>query len=100
MTGVTRRDFLTATGTLVAGTALARASDAVAAPSRAAWTLPAKRPFRVIENDWIPPKDGTRLAVRLWIPEGAEQRPRTGRVGIPSVSQARRCPQARRCDGP
>ena len=62
MTSVTRRDFLTATGALVAGTTLARASDAVAAPSRAAWTLPEKRPFRVIENDWIPLEDGTRGA--------------------------------------
>jgi putative CocE/NonD family hydrolase len=86
MTSVTRRDFLTATGALVAGTTLARASSAAAASaaaagpaaashSRAVWALPAKRPFRVIENDWIPLEGGTRLAVRLFIPEGAEQRP-------------------------
>ena len=48
---------------------------AASAPSTGAWTLPQKRPFKVIENEWIPLHDGTRLAVRLWIPEGAEQRP-------------------------
>src|ERR1700727_228897 len=37
-----------------------------------AWSLPAKRPFKVIENEWIPMPDGVRLAARLWIPEGAE----------------------------
>ncbi|HLY54853.1 MAG TPA: CocE/NonD family hydrolase, partial [Stellaceae bacterium] len=35
------------------------------------WSLPPERPFRVIENDWIPMRDGTRLAVRLWLPEGS-----------------------------
>ncbi|MEX2650260.1 MAG: CocE/NonD family hydrolase [Alphaproteobacteria bacterium] len=35
------------------------------------------RPTRVreIELEWIPLKDGTRLAVRLWLPENAEQDP-------------------------
>src|SRR6185437_16332638 len=40
-----------------------------------AWNLPAKRPFKVIENEWIPMQDGVRLAARLWIPEGAEAHP-------------------------
>jgi putative CocE/NonD family hydrolase len=30
---------------------------------------------REIENVWIPLKDGTRLAARLWLPDDAEQRP-------------------------
>ena len=38
--------------------------------------FPQKRPFKkVIENAWIPLADGTRLGVRLWLPDGAEQRP-------------------------
>jgi putative CocE/NonD family hydrolase len=40
-----------------------------------AWSLPAKRPFKVIENQWIPMPDGVRLAARCWIPEGAEAHP-------------------------
>lgn len=40
-----------------------------------AWTLPPKRPFKVIENEWITMPDGVRLAARLWIPEDAGQRP-------------------------
>ncbi|MFW6197416.1 MAG: CocE/NonD family hydrolase, partial [Myxococcota bacterium] len=30
---------------------------------------------REVENAWIPMRDGCRLAARLWIPEGAEDRP-------------------------
>jgi uncharacterized protein len=41
----------------------------------AAWTLPPKRPFKIVQNEWIPMKDGVRLAARLWIPEGAEHQP-------------------------
>jgi len=33
------------------------------------------RAFTVIENGWIPLADGTRLAARIWIPEGAGQHP-------------------------
>jgi predicted acyl esterase len=40
-----------------------------------AWTLPPKRPFKIIENEWIPMADGVRLAARLWIPQGAERHP-------------------------
>lgn len=29
----------------------------------------------VIENEWITLKDGTRLAARIWMPDGAEQAP-------------------------
>jgi uncharacterized protein len=33
------------------------------------------RPFSVIENQWITLADGTRLAARIWMPEGAEADP-------------------------
>lgn len=39
------------------------------------WSLPAKRSFKVIENEWITMRDGVRLAARLWMPEGADTRP-------------------------
>lgn len=32
-------------------------------------------PVRVIENSWIPLSDGTRLAVRIWLPADAELEP-------------------------
>ncbi|MDI7862169.1 CocE/NonD family hydrolase [Rhizobiaceae bacterium n13] len=31
--------------------------------------------FTVIENEWITLKDGTRLAARIWMPEGAADQP-------------------------
>ncbi|NKN38498.1 CocE/NonD family hydrolase [Agrobacterium sp. a22-2] len=33
------------------------------------------RPYTVIENEWIHLKDGTRLAARIWMPEGATADP-------------------------
>ncbi|MBB4351350.1 CocE/NonD family hydrolase [Aliirhizobium cellulosilyticum] len=33
------------------------------------------RPFTVIENQWIRLKDGTRLAARIWMPDGTEADP-------------------------
>jgi putative CocE/NonD family hydrolase len=71
---ITRRDFLASSGAVIAGAIASGSSGAVAAKA-GDWKLPDKRPFKVIENAWIPLKDGTRLGVRLWIPEGAEQRP-------------------------
>ena len=72
---ITRRDFLAGAGAFLAGTTLVRPSLAAHMPARTGWTLPTKRPFRVIENTWVLLSDGTRLGVRLWLPEGAEQRP-------------------------
>jgi putative CocE/NonD family hydrolase len=40
-----------------------------------AWSLPSKRGFRVVENEWLTLRDGTRLASRLWIPDGAASSP-------------------------
>src|ERR1700722_12632000 len=64
-------------GTLATVPTLAVASVFGAAKARAApiWQLPAKRPVRVVENEWIPMPDGARLAARLWLPEGAEKTP-------------------------
>ena len=33
------------------------------------------RGFTTIENQWITLKDGTRLAARIWMPDGAEADP-------------------------
>ncbi len=38
-------------------------------------SAPATRTFNVIEHSWIPLADGTRLAARIWMPEGAEAAP-------------------------
>jgi putative CocE/NonD family hydrolase len=34
-----------------------------------------RRPFTIIENEWITLADGTRLAARIWMPENAESDP-------------------------
>jgi len=33
------------------------------------------RPYRVIDYQWIPMPDGTRLAAKIWLPEDAEEHP-------------------------
>ncbi|MGH8250567.1 MAG: CocE/NonD family hydrolase [Steroidobacteraceae bacterium] len=43
--------------------------------TRNGWALPEKRPFKTIENTWIPMPDATQLAVRLWLPEEADATP-------------------------
>jgi putative CocE/NonD family hydrolase len=53
----------------------ALAPFAHAAVTQPPWRLPPTRPFKVIENEWIPMRDGLRLAARFWIPEGAEHTP-------------------------
>lgn len=40
---------------------------------------PATTQFTVIENEWIPLKDGARLAARIWLPDGADK------VRVPAV---------------
>ena len=39
------------------------------------WSLPEIRGFEVVENEWLTLKDGTRLAARLWVPQGADRSP-------------------------
>lgn len=38
-------------------------------------TKSAERAFTILENEWITLRDGTRLAARIWMPEGAEADP-------------------------
>lgn len=68
---MTRRVFL------IGGCAVAVAvgTSAQGEARKSAWRMPAKEPFRTIENTWIPLKDGTRLGVRLWIPSSADHTP-------------------------
>ncbi len=40
------------------------------------------RVVRVLENTWIPARDGTRLAARIWLPEDAEAEP------VPAILEA------------
>jgi uncharacterized protein len=82
---MTRRDWFRATLAAAPIATLSEVARIRALPSAAAphdagsppssWNLPAKRAVRVIENEWIPMPDGARLAVRLWIPEGADAHP-------------------------
>jgi predicted acyl esterase len=65
-----RRDFI-----LTAGASFALANGAAAGEPAPAWTMPEREPIRIVENDWIPLSDGTRLGVRLWIPESADHTP-------------------------
>jgi len=71
---ISRRQLLLQTAASASLAAVDGPLSVCAEPSAAAsgWKLPAKRPFKVIENDWIPMRDGVRLAARFWIPEGAE----------------------------
>ena len=34
-----------------------------------------KKGYRILENEWIPLSDGRRLAARIWLPEGAKEKP-------------------------
>jgi putative CocE/NonD family hydrolase len=42
---------------------------------RSGWRLPPKGPVRMVENSFIAMPDGVRLAVQLWLPEGAAKAP-------------------------
>jgi putative CocE/NonD family hydrolase len=73
--GMNRREWLKTTLAVLPVAAAAEGKPRQRAELSSTWNLPAKRPVRVIENEWIPMPDGVRLAVRLWIPEGAEVHP-------------------------
>jgi predicted acyl esterase len=75
MTKQSRRDFLLAsTAALVTASAADTGTPGASPGSR--WTLPPRtKPIKSIENVWIALKDGTRLGMRLWLPEDAEQAP-------------------------
>jgi putative CocE/NonD family hydrolase len=70
---ISRRQFLATTGAALTAPAIATGEPQKAAP--AGWTLPPKRAFKSIENVWVPMRDGTRIAMRLWLPDGAEAQP-------------------------
>jgi putative CocE/NonD family hydrolase len=64
--------------TAIAGAAVAGSAflaEAKAAATGRPWQLPPKRAIRTIENEWIPLKDGTRLAARIWMPVDAAAAP-------------------------
>jgi putative CocE/NonD family hydrolase len=71
---ISRRQLLLQTAASASLAAVDGPLSVCAEPSAAAnaWQLPVKRPFKVIENDWIPMRDGVRLAARFWIPEAAQ----------------------------
>jgi putative CocE/NonD family hydrolase len=73
---ISRRQFLLTTSAALAGPAVVGGCDRQrpeAATTR--WSLPPTRAFKAIENVWVPIRDGTRIAMRLWIPDGAENSP-------------------------
>jgi len=71
----TRREFLVSmAGYATVLSAGGSTAQAMTSPQKK-WQLPQKNSFRVIENEWIPMKDGVRLGVRLWIPADAERKP-------------------------
>ena len=72
---ITRRDLLISTTALAVGGPALTVSHAASAADQTPWQLPKKRPFTVIENQWIPLRDGSRLASRIWLPQGSESSP-------------------------
>jgi putative CocE/NonD family hydrolase len=72
---LSRRDLLLSAAAAALPPALLKPSNAPAAAAGEGgavaprWSLPPKRPFKVVENEWITLKEGTRLAARLWIPD-------------------------------
>ena len=72
---ISRREVLLGGAAMVSLTAIGSSPAGRADPLRPPWSLPARRPFKVIENEWIPMRDGMRLAARIWMPEGADAQP-------------------------
>lgn len=54
---------------------LSSASAVGALRSQTLRDLREPRAYRTIDLTWVPMKDGVRIAVRMWLPEGADQRP-------------------------
>jgi putative CocE/NonD family hydrolase len=69
---ISRRNFLLASG---ASVAVIPATSFLASATEPGWKLPARQPIKTLENIWIPLKDGQKLAMRLWVPESADQSP-------------------------
>lgn len=71
---ISRRIFIAGSTAVIAGAAAALPQRAAEAQAKS-WQFPQKRPFRMIENEWVTLKDGTKLAARMWIPEGTQEAP-------------------------
>lgn len=72
---ISRRDWLLSSTALMLGASSSPPQASTAPGGNTPWQLPRKRSFKVIENEWIPLRDGTRLAARVWLPDGAELTP-------------------------
>src|SRR3984957_13963396 len=72
---ISRRKVLLGSAASASLAAIGNPSWVFGAAAAPVWKLPSKGPFKVIENEWIPMKDGVRLAARFWIPEGADSHP-------------------------
>jgi uncharacterized protein len=73
---ISRRTLILASLAAPALTATSgNASAKTDATSHPKWQLPASRPFKMIENQWIPMADGIRLAARFWLPETTDRSP-------------------------
>jgi putative CocE/NonD family hydrolase len=72
---ISRRKLLLSSTAVMVGTSSFAAQASASLGVRVPWRLPEKRPFKIIENEWIPLRDGTLLAARLWLPDGAETTP-------------------------
>jgi putative CocE/NonD family hydrolase len=64
-----RRDLMKS---VLSGAVLASQPIRSFAEGARGWSLPPKGEVRTIENSYIPMPDGTRLAVQLWLPAGAD----------------------------
>jgi putative CocE/NonD family hydrolase len=70
---ITRRDVIESAAVLSAASVIAGFGRvAKGAASTNLWQLPPKTAIKVVDNEWITMKDGTRLSARLWLPEGAD----------------------------
>jgi putative CocE/NonD family hydrolase len=69
---ISRRDFLARSAAVPA---VATAAGPRLWAAEAGWSLPPKEKVKVLDNTWIPLKDGTRLNARMWIPESADKKP-------------------------
>ena len=67
-----RRDVVKSAVGAAAAAASPTPSFAVGASG---WSLPTAGEVRMIETSFIPMADGVRLAVQLWLPAGADERP-------------------------
>ena len=77
-----RRQFLNTAAAAVAVSAAPSGRALAGAPgppgmsgTPGGWKLPDAAPFDMIENVFIPMEDGVRLAVQLWLPQGADHHP-------------------------